>query len=222
MVPDDPQHPGRLPVLGRRRLQERGGALGRRAQPAGAGQDAAQRRATCCCSTSPRTTSTSTPRRSCSRRSRDYGGTLVFVSHDRYFVDKLADQGDRGRRRRGARSTPAATRTSSTGRSSGRPASPPFRPEPRARDHRSPCTPLPGARTTTGRRRSPPGRRSRLPRNRAPRQLRLPRRLRARRSTRSRRGRPPLQPRPRRSRTRSPRGCDRRARLPSARRSSAR
>ena len=32
----------------------------------------------------------------------DYGGTLVFVSHDRYFVDKLATQGDRGGRRRGA------------------------------------------------------------------------------------------------------------------------
>ena len=31
----------------------------------------------------------------------DYGGTLVFVSHDRYFVDKLATQGHRGGRRRG-------------------------------------------------------------------------------------------------------------------------
>ncbi len=41
-------------------------------------------------STSPRTISTWTPRKCCSRRSRDYGGTLIFVSHDRYFVDKLA------------------------------------------------------------------------------------------------------------------------------------
>ena len=65
---DDPQHPGRLPVLGRRRLQEGGRALGRRAQPARAGQDAAERRATSCCSTSRPTTSTSTPRKSCWRR----------------------------------------------------------------------------------------------------------------------------------------------------------
>ena len=92
-------HPGRLPVLRRRRLQEGGRPLRRRAQPAGPGQDAAQRRATSSSSTSPRTTSTSTPRKSCSTRSSDYGGTLIFVSHDRYFVDNLATQGDRRRRR---------------------------------------------------------------------------------------------------------------------------
>ena len=66
---DDPHHPRRLPVLGRRRLQEGGRALGRRAQPAGAREDAAHVRRTCCCSTSPRTTSTSTRRKSCSTRS---------------------------------------------------------------------------------------------------------------------------------------------------------
>ena len=50
----------------------------------------------------------------------DYGGTLIFVSHDRYFVDRLATKvievggGE-------APLYPAATRTSSTGRSSGRP-----------------------------------------------------------------------------------------------------
>ncbi len=32
----------------------------------------------------------------------DFGGTLIFVSHDRYFVDKLATQGHRDRRRPGA------------------------------------------------------------------------------------------------------------------------
>ena len=32
----------------------------------------------------------------------DFGGTLIFVSHDRYFVDKLATKVDRDRRRRGA------------------------------------------------------------------------------------------------------------------------
>ena len=26
----------------------------------------------------------------CSKRSTDYNGTVVFVSHDRYFIDKLA------------------------------------------------------------------------------------------------------------------------------------
>ena len=88
--PDDPHDPRRLPVRGRRRLQEGRRALGRRAQPPRPRQDAPQRRRTCSCSTSPRTTSTSTRRRSCSTPSTDYGGTLVFVSHDRYFVDKLA------------------------------------------------------------------------------------------------------------------------------------
>ena len=33
----------------------------------------------------------------------DYGGTLVFVSHDRYFVERLADEDHRDRRRRGGR-----------------------------------------------------------------------------------------------------------------------
>ena len=32
----------------------------------------------------------------------DFGGTLIFVSHDRYFVDRLATKVDRDRRRRGA------------------------------------------------------------------------------------------------------------------------
>ena len=32
----------------------------------------------------------------------DFGGTLIFVSHDRYFVDKLATKIDRDRRRRRA------------------------------------------------------------------------------------------------------------------------
>ena len=42
----------------------------------------------------------------------DFGGTLIFVSHDRYFVDKLATQGHRDRRRPGAASTRATTRSS--------------------------------------------------------------------------------------------------------------
>ena len=90
MVPDDPHHPRRLPVRGRRRLQEGRGPLRRRAQPPRPREDAAHRLATCCSSTSPPTTSTSTPRRSCSTPSPTTAGTLVFVSHDRYFVDRLA------------------------------------------------------------------------------------------------------------------------------------
>ena len=41
----------------------------------------------------------------------DFGGTLIFVSHDRYFVDKLATQGHRDRRRRGAGLSRATTRS---------------------------------------------------------------------------------------------------------------
>ena len=48
----------------------------------------------------------------------DFGGTLIFVSHDRYFVDKLATQGHRDRPRRRARLSRAPTRSSSGARSS--------------------------------------------------------------------------------------------------------
>ena len=47
-------------------------------------------RRTRCCSTSRRTTSISIRRRCCSTPSTDFGGTLIFVSHDRYFVERLA------------------------------------------------------------------------------------------------------------------------------------
>ena len=43
-----------------------------------------------CCSTSPPTTWTCAPRMCCSTRSQEFTGTVVFVSHDRYFIDKLA------------------------------------------------------------------------------------------------------------------------------------
>ena len=47
-------------------------------------------RRTSCCSTSPPTTSTCAPRTCCSKRFEKFTGTVVFVSHDRYFIDKLA------------------------------------------------------------------------------------------------------------------------------------
>ena len=45
---------------------------------------------TCCCSTSRRTTSTCARRTFCSTPSKDFTGTVLFVSHDRYFIDGLA------------------------------------------------------------------------------------------------------------------------------------
>ena len=65
---------------------------------------------TSCCSTSRRTTSTCAPRTCSSKRSQEYTGTVVFVSHDRYFIDKLATRvfeiggGE-------VRSSPATTKT---------------------------------------------------------------------------------------------------------------
>ena len=86
----DPQHPRRLPVLRRRRLQE-GAACCRAASARGwRWRACCCARRTRCCSTSRPTTSISIRRKCCSTRCVDYGGTLIFVSHDRYFVERLA------------------------------------------------------------------------------------------------------------------------------------
>ena len=90
MAPDDPHDPRRLPVRGGRRLQE-----GRACSPAASATGSPSRRCcstrpTSCSSTSPRTTSTCDSKDVLLDALEDYGGTLVFVSHDRYFVDKLA------------------------------------------------------------------------------------------------------------------------------------
>ena len=48
------------------------------------------RRRISCSSTSPPTTSTCAPKMCCLKRSRHSRGTVIFVSHDRYFIDRLA------------------------------------------------------------------------------------------------------------------------------------
>ena len=89
---DDPEHPGRLPVLAATTSTSAWACSPAASATAWPWPRCCSTRATSCSSTSPRTTSTSTPRKCCSRRSADYGGTLIFVSHDRYFVDKLASK----------------------------------------------------------------------------------------------------------------------------------
>ena len=69
-------------------------------------------RRTRCCSTSRPTISISIRRTCCSTRSMDFGGTLIFVSHDRYFVERAGDEDHRDRRRRRRSSIRAPTRSS--------------------------------------------------------------------------------------------------------------
>ena len=56
-------------------------------------------RRTSCCWTSRPITWTCAPRTCCSNRCASTTGTVVFVSHDRYFIDNLADANFRDRRR---------------------------------------------------------------------------------------------------------------------------
>ena len=65
-------------------------AVGRRAQPPAPGEAAARAAATCCCSTSRPTISTSTRCARSRRRSLDFAGCAVVISHDRWFLDRIA------------------------------------------------------------------------------------------------------------------------------------
>ena len=81
---------GRLRLQGQRPAEEGGPALGRRAQPGAAGQGAHAAAATCCCSTSRPTTSTSTPCGPSRTRLLGFPGCAVVISHDRWFLDRIA------------------------------------------------------------------------------------------------------------------------------------
>ena len=76
----------RLPPPRRGRHED----LRRRAPPRRALQDPARAARTCSSSTSRRTTSTPNRSRGSSGTSREYPGTVVAVTHDRYFLDNVA------------------------------------------------------------------------------------------------------------------------------------
>ena len=65
-------------------------ALGRRAAARGALPRPARSSPTCCCSTSRPTTSTPSRSPGSSATSQEYTGTVVAVTHDRYFLDNVA------------------------------------------------------------------------------------------------------------------------------------
>ena len=121
-------HPARrVPVLRRRRRQEDPRAVGRREVAPGDGAHAASTRRTSWCSTSRPTTSTSRPRRCWSRRSSDFEGTMIFVSHDRTFLRGLSNRvlelgGESGTEAAAASSIPARTSSTSSAPATRRPA----------------------------------------------------------------------------------------------------
>ena len=85
--PDRDRH-GRAAAPARRRRRHH--PLRRREAPRGAVPAAARPSPTCCCSTSPPTTSTPSRWRGSSGRCATTTGTVVAITHDRYFLDNVA------------------------------------------------------------------------------------------------------------------------------------
>ena len=80
----------RAGVHARRPRPAAGHLLGRRADAGIADPGAGRRARTCCCSTSRPTTSTSTPSSGSRSTSTASTPTVVFVSHDRWFLESVA------------------------------------------------------------------------------------------------------------------------------------
>ena len=81
---------GRLQLQGLGPAEEGRHPVGRRAQPGAPGQDAAPGEQRASCSTSRPTTSTSTRCGRWRTRSSEFAGCAVIISHDRWFLDRLA------------------------------------------------------------------------------------------------------------------------------------
>ena len=91
---------------------------------------------TCCCSTSPPTTSTPSRVAWLEQHLQEYPGTVVAITHDRYFLDNVAEwilELDRGRASRARATTPPGWSRSSAAAAGGQKDASPQRAARRAR-----------------------------------------------------------------------------------------